>query len=160
MMIPVSFRGIFFVSILILGMGIFVVVNNSKEKKEYDKSTGTIEYFSKEFQDLPVRDKGDYRYLKIDAYPYVFEIYEPNSEPTQKSIDDLKVGDMIDIYYYETDNTREEGLNRYAQFIDQKGQSYFARGGFQKQLGFVVIGLAILLNVMSFAFYKKGKIKW
>lgn len=160
MVIPANVRGIFFTSIVVLGMGVFVVVNNSKEKKDHDKSTGTIEYFAKEFQDLPIRDKGDFRYLKIDTYPYVFEIYEPNSEPTQKSIDDLKVGDKIDIYYYETSNTRDEGLNRFAQFIDQKGQSYFARNGFQKQLGFVVIGLAILLNVMSFALYKKGKIKW
>lgn len=131
-MIPIhiSVRGVIFASIIVLGLGIFVIVNNSKNKTEYDKSTGTVEYFDKEFQNLPTRHKGDFRYLKVDTYPYLFEIYEPNSEPTDKTIDDLKVGDKIDIYYYETSDTRNVGLNRFAQFIDSNGQPYFIRNGF------------------------------
>lgn len=162
MIIPIiiSVRGVIFASIIVLGLGIFVTVNNSKDKTEYDKSTGTIEYYNKEFQNLPTRHKGDFRYLKIDTYPYLFEIYEPNSEPTANTIDDLVVGDEIDIYYYETSDTRNIGLNRFTQFIDKNGQPYFVRSGFQKQLGYVVIGLSILLNLMAFVFWKKGKLKW
>lgn len=158
-MIPIiiSVRGVIFASIIVLGFGIFVIVNNSKDKSEYDKSTGAIEYIDKEFQNLPIRHKGDFRYLKVDTYPYLFE---PNSEPTGKDIDDLKVGDKIDIYYYETSNTRNIGLNRFAQFIDQGGQPYFIRNGVQKQLGFIIIGLCVLMNIMAFAFWKKGKLKW
>ena len=137
-----------------------MTVNNSKDKFEYDKATGIVEYYDKEFENLPTRHNGDFRYLKIDSYPYLFEIYEPNSEPTEKSIDDLKVGDKIEIYYYETSDTRNIGLNRFAQFIDKNGQPYFVRSGFQKQLGFVVIGLSILLNILAFVFWKKGKLKW
>ncbi len=137
-----------------------MIVNNSKDKAEYDKSTGIIEYFDKEFQNLPTRHKGNYRYLKVDTYPYIFEIYQPNSEPTEMTIDDLKVNDKIDIYYYEISDTRDVKLNRFAQFIDQGGQSYFIRNGFQKQLGFVVVGLSALLNIMAFAFWKKGKLEW
>lgn len=138
----------------------FVIVNNTKDKTEYNKSTGTIEYYNIEFQNLPTRHKGDFRYLKIDTCPYLFEIYEPNSEPTVNTIDDLVVGDEIEIYYYETSDTRNIGLNRFAQFIDKYGQPYFVRSGFQKQLGFVVIGLSIFLNFMAFVFWKKGKLKW
>lgn len=162
MVIPliISVRGVIFVSIIGLGTGIFTTLNNSKDKKEYDKSTGIIEYYDKEFQNLPTRHKGDFRYLKIDTYPYLFEIYEPNSEPTKNKIDYLKVGDEIEIYYYETSDTRNIGLNRFTQFIDKNEQPYFIRNGFQKQFGFVVIGLSILLNVMAFLFWKKGKLNW
>ena len=158
--IKISVRGVIFASIIVLGLGIFVTVNNSKDKLEYDKSSGTIEYYDKVFQSLPTRHKGDFRYLKIDSYPYLFEIYEPNSEPTENTIDDLKVGDEIDIYYYETSDTKNIGLNRFTQFIDKNGEPYFIRSGFQKQLGFVIIGLSILLNIMAFVFWKKGKLKW
>jgi len=161
-MIPIiiSVRGVIFTSIIVFGLGIFVIINNSKEKSEYNKSTGTIEYFDKKFQNLPNRDKGNYRYLRVDTYTYLFEIYEPNSEPTENKIDDLSVGDKIDIYYYETSDTRNIGLNRFAQFIDKEGQPYFIRNGFQKQLGFVIIGLCVLMNIMAFAFWKKGKLNW
>ncbi len=161
-MIPIiiSVRGVIFTSIIVLGLGIFVIVNNSKEKSEYDKSTGTIEYLEKKFQNFPIRNKGDYRYLKVDTYPYLFEIYEPNSEPTDKRIDDLNVGDKIDVYYYETSDTKNSGLNRYIQFIDKEEQAYFVRNGFQKQLGFVIIGLCVLMNIMAFIFWKKGKLNW
>jgi len=161
-MIPIiiSVRGVIFTSIIVLGLGIFVIVNSSKDKSEYDKSTGTIEYFEKEFQNLPIRNKGDYRYLKVETYPYLFVIYEPNSEPTDKRIDDLKVGDKIDIYYYETSDTKNSGLNRFTQFIDKEEQPYFVRSGFQKQLGFVIIGLCVLMNIMALVFWKKGKLNW
>ena len=156
----ISVRGVMSASAIVLGLGIFVIVNNSKDKAEYDKSTGTIEYFDKEFQNLPTRHRGDFRYLKVDTYPYLFEIYEPNSEPTEKKIDDLKVGDKVDIYYYETSDTRSTGLNRFIQFIDKEGQPYFVRNEFQKQLGFVILGLCLLMNMMAFVLWKKGKLNW
>ena len=162
MIIPVliSVRGVFFASIILLGFAIFITINNSKEKSQYDKYTGTIEYFDKEFQNLPIRNKGDYRYLKIDTYTYIFEIYEPNSEPTKNKIDDLKVGNTVDIYCYETSNTRNEGINRFIQYIDKQNQPYFIRNGFQKQLGYVLIGLCISINLITLLLWKKGKLIW
>lgn len=162
MVIPIhtNVRGVIYVSLVIAGIGLFVIVNNSKDKQEYDKSTGTIEYFDKEYQNLPARHKGDFRYLKIDNYSFMFEIYEPNSEPTTKTIDDLTVGDTIDIYYYETADTRNSELNRFAQFIDHKKEPYFIRNGFQQQLGYVLIGFCVLLNLMAFVFWKMGKLNW
>jgi hypothetical protein len=85
-------RGVIFASVLALGIGLFVTINNSKNKQEYEKKSGEIEYFDLKFENLPTRHKGDFRYLKIDTYPFVFEIYEPNSVPTQMTIDNLSVG--------------------------------------------------------------------
>ncbi len=162
MFIPIiiSVRGSILASLIVIGIGIFVVLNNSKEKSEYVKSTGIIQYLDNEFQSLPMRNKGDYKYLKIDSYSYFFEIFEPNSKPSDKTIDDLKVGDNIDIYYYETADTKVSGLNRYVQFIDSNGNSYFIRNGFQRQLGFLLIGLSFPINIMAFLFWKKGKLNW
>jgi hypothetical protein len=156
----INFRGVLLVSFVILGIGIFVIINNSKEKFEYTKSTGIIEYLDKEFQNLPTRNKADYRYLKINSYPYIFEIYKPNSVPTDKTIDDLQVGDYIDIYYYETADTRNGGINRYTQFIDSNEQSYFIRSSFQEQLGFILIGLSVLMILFAFVLWKKEKLDW
>lgn len=162
MIIPIvtSVRGVIFTSIIVFGLGIFVVVYSNKEKNEFEKSTGTIEYYDKEFQNIPNRHKGDFRYLKIDTYPYLFEIYEPNCELTEKKIDDLIVGDKIDIYYYETSSTINEGINRYVQFIDKEEQPHFIRSGFQEQLGYIVIVLGVLINLLAFVLWKKGKLNW
>ena len=121
MVIPIhiNVRGVMFAALIISILSVFTIRNNSKEKHEYHKIFGTVEYFDKEFQHFPTRHKGDFRYLIIDNYPYPFEIYEPNSEPTNRTIDDLKIGDNIEIYYYETDNTHEIGINRFTQFIDK-----------------------------------------
>ncbi len=155
-----SVRRVIIASLMVLGIGIFVIVNNSKEKTDYNKVSGTIEYLGKDYQNLPIRHKGDFRYLKVDTYPYMFEIYEPNSMPTEKTIDNLSIGDAIDVYYYETSNTRTEGINRYTQFIDKDKQPHFIRNGFQKQLGYILIGLCILMNIGVFIIWKKGKLMW
>ncbi len=162
MVIPIhtSVRGVIFVSIILAVLAISIVVNNSRSKKSYSQSTGALVYFEKVYNDLPSMHKGDFRYLKIDGYPYIFEIYEPNSERTAKTIDDLKVGDNVDIYYYETDNTRGTGINRFARFIDRNRHPYFIENGFQKQLGYVFLGLCILMDLMAVVFWKMGKLSW
>lgn len=158
--IPISVRGVLFISVFLIALCVFVILNNSKNKSEYEKTTGKVEFLAKEFKHFPVQHKGDFRYLKLNTYPYVFEILEPNSKPTEKKIDDLKMGDEIDVYYYETLHTRSEGINRFTHFIDKDKQPYFIRNAFQRQLGFVCIGLIVLMNVMTWTFWKKGKLSW
>ena len=161
-MIPIiaSVRGILFTSLILITLGVFVVLNNSKEKAEYEKRTGKIEYLEESYLNLPNRDLGKYRYLRIDSYDYVFEIYIANPSKGERSIDELKVGDLIDTYFYETSNTHSEEINRYIQFIDKNEKPYFIRGNFQEQLGYVILGLVLLLNIGSFILWKKKKIVW
>ena len=162
MFIPyfITVRGVLFVSLLIFFLGYQVVINSSKSKQEYTKAMGKIEFLKQEYQGKPNRDKGKYRYLKVNSYPYVFEIYEPNHELTTKSIDNLQTGDVVEIYFYETSNTIQEGINRFAQFIDHDGDSYFIRSSFQKQLGYIVIGLGVFVNLLASFFWKRGKLRW
>lgn len=162
MIIPIhiSVRGVIFATLIISILSIFVIRNNSKEKNEYLKVVGTVEYFDKEFQHLPTRHKGDFRYLIIDNYPYPFEIYKPNSEPTKRNIDDLKIGDKIELFYYEIDNTHEIGINKFTQFIDKNEEPYFIRNSFQKNLGYGIIGICILMTLGAFGLWKFDKLKW
>lgn len=162
MIVPIfnSVRGIILVAIIVSIMSLFIIRNNSKEKNEYLKAEGKIEYFDKQFQNLPSRHEGDFRYLIIDNYPYPFEIYEPNKEPTNKTIDDLKVGDNIEIYYYEINNTHNERLNKFTQFIDKNGEPYFIRNSFQQNLGFGLIGMCILMILGAIGLWKFDKLKW
>lgn len=146
-------------AIITIAAGLYIVITNTKEKSDYTKSEGTIEYLALEYDRHPHNNHGKYRYLKIDTYPYVFEIYEPNSIQTEHTIDDLKVGDKIDIYYYEITDTREIGLNRFTQFIDSNGLPYFIRNGFMKNAGYVVSVLGVGLAILGLILKKKGIIK-
>jgi hypothetical protein len=162
MLIPIhtSVRGVIFSCLAISILAIFIINNNSKEKKEYPKIESKIQYLNKEYMDLPNRNKGNYRFLLIENYPYPFQIYEPNSEPTQMTIDDLKVGDLIEIYYYENNSTHKSGINRFAQFIDKDGEPYFVRNSFSKNLGYILLGLLLLTVLGALVAWKYQKLEW
>ncbi len=91
--------------------GLILLYNSNRERSDYTHTTGTITYFSKEYKEFPNRFRGSYRYLKIDSSPYVFKIYEPNSARNLQTIDDLRAGDNIEIYYSETPDTQVTDIN-------------------------------------------------
>ncbi len=155
-----SVRGIFFVSIFVAAMGLYIIYNNSRPKSDYDVVKGQIEYLDITFQDLPNRDVGNFRYLVLSTYPYIFEVKTANAESTEFTVDDLSVGDTIEVYYYENSSTHASGLNKFVQFIDAEGQAYFVRGTFQVQLGYFVLVMAFALNVMSLILWKIRKLPW
>lgn len=64
-------------------------------------------------------------------------------------MDDLKTGDLITIYYSTALLSSEDGLNRHAQFVVKDGALFFAANGFQKNLGYVLIGLAFAIMLMG-----------
>lgn len=161
--IPLNLRGIIAVSIaLSIGM-IFYIQMNSKKKFEYEKTAGPITYLDKQLGQLPVRDMGKYRYLIVDDYEYPFEIFVGNEsgdfKPKFEQIDNLKLGDTITVFYYQTEDTKNEGINRFIQFIDKKNDSYFERGNSSKTLGIVVISLCVLLAIAGVVLWKMEKIK-
>lgn len=156
-----SFRGVIFASITLVGfISYYIIYPNIKDKNEYEKVSGKIEYLNKKYNNLPHRNDGNYRYLIIDNYSYPFEIYKSNSLPQKNNIDDLKIGDTVTVYFYENSYTIEKKLNRFAQFVDKGNKCYYLRDSLMKQIGIVLIGLIFLLNLLCFIFWKKGKLKW
>jgi len=162
--IPINFRGIIVVSVVITVITIVYIQSNSKEKSEYEKNTGQITYLDKQLGNLPVRNFGKHRYLKIDSYEYPFEIFVGNEsgdfKPKFEQIDKLKLGDTVTIYYYQTNDIIKDGINRFVQFMDKENISYFERGNSQKTLGVVVISICALLLIGGAVLWKKKKIEF
>jgi hypothetical protein len=162
--IPINLRGIIAVSITVTVLMIIYIQSNSKGKLEYEKNTGQITYLDKQLGNLPVRDLGKYRYLKIDSYEYPFEIFVGNKsgdfKPNFEQIDKLKFGDTITVYYYQTSDVFKEEINRFVQFIDKENISYFERGNSKKTLGVVVISICVLLLISGVVLWKKRKIEF
>src|SRR5688500_11911739 len=115
-------RGILAVSVILIGLTIPHILNNTKAKHEYEKRTGRIEYLELRHANRSERDR-DRRYLKIESYPYEFEVYIADNNNIL--VDNLNAGDRIDVYFYETSDTKEEKVNKFIQFIDKDGNPYF-----------------------------------
>lgn len=150
----------FFALLILICLSISTIWRSSKPKGKYEQATGVVSYLDTSYGRLPSRHHGAFRYLIISSYPYPFEIYQLNSEPTECTLDDLKVGDTVDVYFYETDHTHETHVNRFAQFVDKGEQPHFIRDSFQLYLGYVMLGLAWLLTFLVFWMRKQGKLPW
>lgn len=126
--------------------------------------SGSINYIGNTFNDLPNRDLGKYRYIRIDQYPYIIELFVGKDagdfKPRYENIDQLKVGDAIKVYGYETSATAKEGVNRTIQFIEKDNVLFYEHGSASKMVGFSIMIIAILLTVFGFIMWKKGKIKY
>ena len=162
--LPFRFRVIVLISILLIIVSGFLIIRDTKPKTEYSKLRGIISYYDKTYGELPNRDMGKYRYLKINNYPYEFELYIGKDfgdfKPEFENLDGLKVGDNISIYGYETNDTKQSGINRNTQFIEKDNQLYFKRGAQSKIIGIFLIGCSLGLILIGFIFMKQGKIKY
>ena len=161
---PHNLRGIIIIAILMAALMFWYIHMNSKQKKDYESITGQITYLGKTYKELPNRDFEKYRYLKVRGYGYPFEIFigkdRRDFKPKFEQLNKLKTGDTITVYYYETNNTIETGINRFVQFIDKKNQSFFERGDSSKTLGIIVIGLCGLLIILGIELYKRKKVSF
>lgn len=162
--IPIRFRVIAIVSLILTGVFLFYIQRDSKEKNDYEKLTGILTYIEPEYGDYPVRHIGKYRYLQIESYPFPFEIFIGKDfgdfKPKFEQIDKLKTGDVVTLYYYETENDRRSGINRNVQFIDKNGISYFERGSSKNVMAVVMIFVCFALIGFSYYGFRKGKIQY
>ena len=165
MMIPFTFRAVLGVAIALMLLPLFFYYRNSRPKTDYASATGNITLLDKKYGSAPtgMTDPEKLRYIRVDGYPYVFEIFvgkDPGDiTPEFEQIDSLRVGDNVTVYYYETDDARTTGVNRFAKFIDKDGKSYFEEGA-RLTLTFVMTGLCAALILGSWILYKKGKMPY
>lgn len=121
-------------------------------------------YLNKHLGELPFRDIGKYRYLMLQGYPFPFEIFvgkDPGDfSPKYDQIDNLRPGDVVSVFYYETEYTQEEKINRYIQFIDKGETSFFEQGDSQWTMAWVAVGLMCFVIAGAFALWKFKKIEF
>lgn len=141
LVLPIRFRVISAVSVIIIIFMLFVMRRDSQQKKNYDKVSGTIAYIDQQFGKWPNRDFGKYRYIRLDEYPYTFELFIGKDvgdfKPKFEQVDKLALGDVITVYYYETNDMQNDGINRHAKFIDKESMTYFEAGNSINLLAFL-----------------------
>ena len=159
------FKKFLFASILIVGFGIHLSIQSGKEKTEFEKVTGKIDYFNKTFEEINYRNKGNHRFIHIVDFPLVFGVFvgkEPGDfGPKFEKLDELKVGDEITVYYVEKtplQRNQDLRLNKAVQFIDKNEEAYFIRGNKDKYGGFFFLAIGVLLVITVLVLKKLGKI--
>jgi hypothetical protein len=154
---PVFSKGIIsLIGVIILS--VFLYLRADKEKTAFDKVTGHVIYFANSYENFPLRDKNKYRYLAIDDYPKVFEIFVGKEagdfKPKFEQIDRLKKGDEITVYF----DDQEDPINRLAYFIDRGSESIFIKGSWEKGLAYFLVGLSIGILILLVVLKRRGKI--
>ncbi|MEL7145262.1 MAG: DUF3592 domain-containing protein [Bacteroidota bacterium] len=149
-------------AVLVILMGVSLLNRSAKTKEEFIKVEGTITYLDKRYDQLPTRNFEKYRYLIIDGTQRVFEIFignEPGDfSPEFEHIDELVIGDTITLYYDDNINTEGQVVNSLVRFIDRNKKSIFIESANKdKTLGYIVIGLGIILIVIILILKKTGK---
>jgi hypothetical protein len=148
-------------AITIIILSCFLIFRATKTEEEFDSASGKITYLEKHFGQLPNRNFGKYRYLKIDASEQIFEIYVGKDlgdfKPSLERLDDLKVGDTIKVYF-DLDPSETENINRLAQFIYKNEVSHFIRGSVDKYMGITLLSIGILMLIVLSILKYKGKI--
>jgi hypothetical protein len=138
-------------TIIILGTAI--LFRGVKEKIEFNKIVGQVIFLDKKYKDLPNRDFEKYRYLKIDSYSQVFEIFIGKDfgdfKPEFENIDKIQLGDKIEIFFDKDGKENEEEISRLIQYIDINNIPYYKRGSKDKIGGIILtsIGIALLLTI-------------
>ena len=75
--------------------------------------------------------------------------------PRMNRLNELKVGDEVEIYFEENTKTQREQVNRLLQYLDKEGDLYYLRSKADKYIGFFLLGCSGLLLV--FGIYMKFK---
>jgi hypothetical protein len=142
--------------------GIFLILRGAKDKSDFIRTDGTITYLDKVYQELPFRNQGNFRYLKVDGYSKIFEIYVGNDfgefSPKYNNLDSLKTGEQITIFYDNVSTERDQRLNQHLQKVEKGNVIFFITGQRDLILGSIFIGSAVFLFSVLFIQWKKGKI--
>jgi hypothetical protein len=130
------------------------VLRGFKDKNDFHKIIGNVVYLDAKYEEMPTSNFGKYRYLQVDNFNKVFEIFVGNEsgdfKPYFEKIDSIKIGDRIEIYYDIDEMESNNKINSLIQFIDKDSTPYFIRGNEDKILGigilsFGLIGFLVLL---------------
>ena len=156
------FETLIVVTLVIIFTGASILIRGLKDKKDFPNVSGKITYLDKLFEDLPKNTTNQYRYLIIDNYPKVYEIFIGKNwggfMPVVQKIDSLNVGDEISIFF-EADAREDDRLNKSAYFIDKGTQPYFVRHRLKVYIGYFLIGVGSVFSMLLFYLKSRGTIR-
>ena len=163
MWIPYNFKTGIAVSLILFIFGLYLASLRYEDKSHFPKITGRITYLANAYKQLPTTHKGKMRYLALDTYPYIVELFVGKDftdfSPAIEKIDSLKLGDQVTLYYEDTNQISSGGVNRSVQFIEKEGQVYFREGNKTYYIGFCSMLGSVLFLMVTIYLKKAGKLK-
>lgn len=140
--------------VMFIMMAGYLITRSDKPREEFIYQKGTISYLS---QIHPLRPQSDPRpkdvYLILNEYERIFELFTGEDtgdfSPRVNRLNELKVGDEIEIYFEETAKTQRQQVNRLLQYLDKEGDLYYLRSEADKYIGFFILGCSGLLLMLG-----------
>ena len=152
--------------LIILIFGIYLSTRGTKEKDEFEKITGKIDYFDKTFEEINYRNKGDHRFIHVENAPIIFDLFigkeTGDFSPKFEKLDDLNIGDEITVYFDPKtpfQKNSDPRINKTVQFIDKDKEAFFIRGNKDKYGGYAAIAFGIAMSIVLLILKRSGKIR-
>lgn len=162
--VPTSKIPVFIPSVITLVIlsicGGYLAFRGTKGKSEFHRADGRIIYIAQTYNRYPVRNAGKYRYIAIDNYPAIFEVFIGHDagdfSPKLEQMDALKQGDQVSIYFDEQHDNYDKELNRLLQYLDKDGKPYFVKGNEDMYGGLFIITFCTA-TIMLLVYLKQKK---
>lgn len=149
-------------AIAIVAMSVYGLIESSKEKEELKTISGQIEFIAQQYQNLPIRDFGKYRYIKINSEAKPFEIFTGKEsgdfKPEMEKLDELKAGDEVVLYVNSIAERQAEIVSRSVEIIEHNHLSYYIAGNGKFKIFIFCLCAGLGLAVWAIIFKYLGKI--
>jgi hypothetical protein len=155
---PIFLKSLFGIA-TIIAFGLYLFNRGTKDKNDFIKITGKIIYYSDSY--LDIRRPDPCKYLQITNYQRVFEIYcdkASDGHTLPFKYNDIKLGDIVDLYFDENSFENDKRTNKEMKFIDEKGVPIFISKANDLISGLCFIGVGLIILIGLIILKKLGKI--
>jgi hypothetical protein len=151
-------------TIIVLSMSLAMLFWSRKDLSEIEQVKGPITKIFAKHPDFPLRAGPKNRYIQIAGFHKAFELYlggdSDDTMPDFQSIDKLKVGENITVYYQEPlpftgDDSEKEKIVFFTRQIERDGQPHYIRGNSDTYLATIMLSISGLLA--AFLYFHKNQ---
>ncbi|MEM9985542.1 MAG: hypothetical protein AAF804_10640 [Bacteroidota bacterium] len=141
-------------------MGIYLLFRSDQSRDTFTRLTGPITYLAKVNPTQSGSDPKDkVLFLTVEGSSRVFELFVGEEwgdfSPRVNRLAELKVGDQVEIYFQENEQTQSLPTNKLLQYLDHQGEAHYQRGGADRAMGYTLFGLAGLLLIWAGLLWRK-----
>ena len=159
---PTNFKKLLISLFILLCLGAYLTSIKFMSKDSFTKISGRITYLENHYHQYPLRDFGKFRYIALDTYPYIIELFVGKDagdfSPEYENLGGLKTGDEITIYYDDDSDISKENINRTTEYIYKVNICYFHNGNNSFYVGIFILIMTCLGFIFLLYQKKKGKI--
>lgn len=137
-----------------------LLYQQDKPKSEHLYVQRRIAAITKTYRDLPIRDAGKYRYLILQSFDKPLELFVGHDRfefsPEVDKVDQLKPGDVIDVYYEDVYKEEEQSVRRGVYTIEKNNVPFYKEGNSRKPLANGIMGIIVLTLIWLLYLKPKG----